>query len=285
MSKIVEAYNANRYKNNFNFFNIDGLPIPFLKDSKRILIWMSGGADSALLSYLLCEYITENNLDVEVHVLQFIRKWEKAPWQQTIGKGVYNYFVTKFNNINFTRHEALIPTLVEHVVFVDKNDAYAKKEIIDFTGGDVVLTNENCYFITAKYNIDINYNATTRNPPINFDNRVRSRDIDCDGSEKSSFKLLGKANPLNSYNCNPFIYTDKSWVIKQYKDRNLLDLLNITRSCEAYISGIDYSNWDNNVDLLEDCNTECYWCQERNWALEQNGLLKFKNKFGKVNVL
>lgn len=284
MNNIVQAYNASEYKNKFDFFIEDGLPIPFLKNSKSILIWMSGGADSALLTHFLCNHINKNKLNVEVHILNLIRKWEKAPWQQVIAKRVYNHFIDVYDNIQFNLHEMLIPTSVEHVVFVNKDDV--DKPITDFTGGDVLLSNEYCNYLTAKYEIDVNYNATTCNPPVEFTKRVRSRDISCDGSQQSSIKLLGKANPFNSYNCNPFIYTDKSWVIKQYKDNNLLHLLNKTRSCEAYIENTDYKNWYDkfNADTLEDCNTECYWCQERNWALEQNGLLKYKNKFGKVHV-
>jgi len=90
-------------------------------------------------------------------------------------------------------------------------------------------------------------------------------------------------HPTNYYNCNPFIFTDKEWIIKQYKDRNIIDLLNITRSCEGYIKDTNYINWNKNIEILEDCNN-CFWCKERNWALKQNNLLQYKNKFGKVII-
>lgn len=278
-NNIKNSYSLNPYKENFYFFEEDSLSIPFKKDAKRILIWVSGGADSALLTHLICDHITKNSLNVDVHVLQFARKWMKAPWQETIGAGVYNYFVNKFTNINFTRHSVMLPTCVEDSIFINKQT----KELVDEKTGDNLVSDEYCSYITHKYKIDVNYNATTCNPPVEFNKRVKSRDVICDGSIDNSYRLLGEFFP-NSYNCNPFIFIDKSWVVKQYKNRNLLDLLNITRSCESYIKGVDYSNWEGNVDLLEDCNTNCYWCQERNWALEQNGLLKYKNKHGKVNV-
>lgn len=275
---IGKCYDESPFKNEFDFFEIDSLKIPFKKDCNRILLWVSGGADSALLTYLMSEYISKNNLDVDIHVLQFARKWIKAPWQETIGKGVYNYFVRKYPNINYIRHSVMLPVCVEDAILVSKHTG----EKIDSKSGDNLVSDEHCYYISAKYFIDINYNATTSNPPFTIERRVKSRDLICNGTKQDSYRLIGTVLPYKGYNCNPFIYVDKSWVIKQYKNNNLIDLLNITRSCESYIKNIDYTNWDGNVDTLQDCNTECYWCEERNWALKQNDLLQYKDKYGKL---
>ena len=42
--------------------SIDNVNIPFNINWKKVAVSLSGGADSALLSYLLCEIIEKNNL-------------------------------------------------------------------------------------------------------------------------------------------------------------------------------------------------------------------------------
>lgn len=42
------------------------------KDVNKIAISNSGGLDSSLMTYLLCKYITDNNLNVEVYPMHGI---------------------------------------------------------------------------------------------------------------------------------------------------------------------------------------------------------------------
>jgi hypothetical protein len=61
-------------------------------------------------------------------------------------------------------------------------------------------------------------------------------------------------------------------------------MLNITRSCESVADKFNFPNWNGVIEELIDCNKECFWCLERNWALEQNNLLQYKNKHGKLII-
>lgn len=278
--EIDRCYDVSRFRDRIDLLEHDGLKIPFLKDARNILIWMSGGADSACLTHIICDYIRKNDLKVTIHVLQFIRKWNKAPWQEKIAFNVYNHFVNEYPEIKFVRHSTMIPVCIEGQYIADRKTLAKKYD----TYAEIMAMNEIAQFVTVRNGIDINYNAITRNPPIEFDYRVLERDIVCTGSDDDSDRLLGSYKPSMSLFANPFMFTDKSWILKQYKDMQLIDLLNKTRSCESYVDGVDFTNWDGNQDNLEDCNTECFWCFERNWALEVNGLLEFKDKHGKIRL-
>ena len=59
-------------------------------------------------------------------------------------------------------------------------------------------------------------------------------------------------------------------IIAQYVSHNILDLLNITRSCEGDFADIDYTTYTPN-QIVPECG-ECFWCQERNWAKEKNNV-------------
>jgi hypothetical protein len=70
--------------------------------------------------------------------------------------------------------------------------------------------------------------------------------------------------------CHPFLYTEKDWIISQYIKHDILDLLNITRSCEGDFKDLDYTNYIPGQEVPE-CG-ECFWCQERKWAMDKNNV-------------
>ena len=118
----------------------------------------------------------------------------------------------------------------------------------------------NKYYNYIDYDIDMIYNATTLNPPMPIEGRELSRD-------KTKIDKLDLLN-RDAKESNPFFYINKAWVIKQYKDNNILDLLYTTRSCE----GGDVktpANW--NGERPDDCG-ECFWCGERHWAMDENNV-------------
>ena len=80
--KITQAYNSNGI-NRFIYTSI-GIPIPFDPDWKRIGFNISGGADTAILMYIVLKHISEQNLDIEVHTISHIRCWTSRPWQRTV---------------------------------------------------------------------------------------------------------------------------------------------------------------------------------------------------------
>jgi hypothetical protein len=72
---------------------------------------------------------------------------------------------------------------------------------------------------------------------------------------------------LDKWALHPFRFVEKSWVIKQYYDLDILDLLDITRSCEGEFEGLNYKTYVYG-QFVPTCN-ECFWCKERNWAISQ----------------
>ena len=60
---------------------------------KRIGISLSGGADSALLAYLILK-----ETDADIYFTTQIRMWKTRPWQRYIALGVVQWFRNHFPN-------------------------------------------------------------------------------------------------------------------------------------------------------------------------------------------
>ena len=65
---------------------------------------------------------------------------------------------------------------------------------------------------------------------------------------------------------HPFVYTTKDWIVKQYFEHSIQDLLDITRSCEGEFEGLDYTTYTPGQHVPV-CN-ECFWCKERQWGID-----------------
>ena len=92
----------------------------------------------------------------------------------------------------------------------------------------------------------------TKNPPVNFKTGLRPTIRDLNTSES-----IFKKESVNGHTVNvlrPWVNMDKKQILRLYQKENLMELFNLTRSC---------------VSLKEDkCNT-CFWCMERNWAINE----------------
>ena len=81
---------------------------------------------------------------------------------------------------------------------------------------------------------------------------------------------------FNYWQCMPFIATEKDWVVKQYRDLDILDFYTTTRSCEGDgrdggpLLGKDYWWYKYNMDQPVETCGKCFWCVERKWAEDQN---------------
>lgn len=214
---------------------------------KKIGISVSGGADSTLLAYLIC-----SNTDAEIHFTNQIRLWRTRPWQEYVADQIFNWFKARFRN-KFYIHRNLIPPELE---WADKGpsiiDEYGKLK----SGNQIILRSHNEY-ISHKYNLDALYGGVNQNPPIKLEGSLPNRDRE-NISIKSYFLHDGV------HICHPFVYTTKDWIIKQYHDHNILDLYNLTRSCEGEFNEINYKTYIPG-QFVPTCN-KCFWCQERNWA-------------------
>jgi hypothetical protein len=236
---------------------VDGLDIPFDQKWTSIAISVSGGADSALLSYILCSSAKPGT---RINIISHIRMWRTRPWQQYDSLNVYNYLVSKFPNLNFKRHTNFIaPELEYGNIGPVLTDLYGKK-----VSGDNIEIRAFAEYTCFQENVDAYYNAVTRNPrEINLGG-MSERDID---PTPDNDRLL-KVKHMGRWALHPFRFTEKSWVIKQYTNFNITDLLNITRSCEGEFENINYETYTPG-QYVPVCGT-CFWCKEREWAINKN---------------
>lgn len=215
---------------------------------RKIGISISGGADSALLAFLIC-----TNTDAEIHFTNQIRLWRTRPWQEYVADQVIDWFKSRFKN-TFYLHRNLIPPELE---WGDRGptivDEYGKLK----SGNQIILRSHNEY-IANKYKLDALYGGINRNPDIPLPGALKDRN---EGHIPPCYVHDG------IYICHPFVYTMKDWIIKQYHEHDILDLLELTRSCEGEFDGINYKTYQpgQHVPL---CG-ECFWCKERDWAIGQ----------------
>lgn len=217
---------------------------------KKIGISISGGADSALLSFLIC-----SNTDAEIHFTNQIRLWKTRPWQEYVADQVIDWFRKRFKN-NFYVHRNLIPPELE---WADKGptiiDEYGKLK----SGNQIILRSHNEY-IAHRYELDALYGAVNLNPDIEIEGSLDDRN-------------QGHIPPHFIHDgidiCHPFVHTRKDWIIEQYYANNIEDLLNLTRSCEGEFEGLNYKTYTPGQDVPI-CG-KCFWCKEREWAIAKAG--------------
>ena len=232
--------------------------IPYNKEWNNIAISVSGGADSALLTYLVCELAKEHN--VTIHIINHIRMWKTRPWQQYDADRVYNWIFQRFYHTTFKRHTNFIAPDIEYGnIGPILTDEYGKK-----VSGDNIQQRAYGEYICFNEDIDAYYNAVTRNPKLVLFNGMRERDIESTENNKH----LERMTHMGVEVLHPFRFIDKSEIVKKYKELDLMDLFNITRSCEGEFDGIDYTTYTPG-QYVPICG-ECFWCKEREWAIEQS---------------
>lgn len=241
-------------------FDIDdsfGIPIPYNSLCKNIGVNLSGGADSALLTFMLCEIIDKNNLKTKISAVTFIRNWKTKPWQEYISKEVFNWLLSRYPSIIDQRITTFIPPQLEDC---------ENPNLINGWSGDRIIVNEFNNYLTQTGKLDFIYNATTQNPPI---------------TEGMSFREPKEVYDLEDFfdevrkTVHPFVNITKDKLYKIYQSYGLEELFNITRSCEISFNTIqDNVNIENYSPgmLVPTCmdipNIErtCWWCKERQWA-------------------
>lgn len=258
-NEVKRQYVENKFDN--MVFVKDELMIPFSHTWSKIGVSVSGGADSALLSYLLCSQISLNNLNTEVHIISNVRMWKSRPWQRYDSINVYNWLQERFPTIKFKRHENFIPPELEYGAIgpiIEDGRGNLKS-------GDQIIVRSHAEWISLTNNLNAWYSALTKNPSMPT---ITKGMLDRNDSIPQINKLILKHE--NLYVCHPFLYTEKNWIVKQYVSENIMDLFETTRSCEGDFDNIDYKNYVPG-QVVPVCN-ECFWCQERHWAMKENNV-------------
>lgn len=222
-------------------YDFDGVDIPFDPAWKNIAISLSGGCDSALLTHQLCTLVE----DTTIHIISNVRMWRTRPWQKYNSLDVFNYFVEKFPNIKFVRHENFIPPELEGVYIGPKM-------------GNQIITRSYAEYVCVKEGVTAYYAGDTLNPADVTDGPI---DRSISGTTMQPIR-----EHLGGVACQPYSTVHKDYVVSQYKKLNLWDLFNITRSCEGDFEELDYRNYKPGQQVPI-CG-ECFWCKERQWGID-----------------
>jgi len=230
--------------------------IPFNNEWKRIAISLSGGADSALLAFLLCQKIQTQ----ELHVISHVRCWKTKPWQKWDGLRIFNWLQNRFPKIKMTRHENFIPPEMEWGdVGPVWTDEYGKQ-----VSGDNIELRSFAEYICHTHDIDIYFNAVTRNPKNVDFKGMPTRDVD-PNENNGHLEYMEHMGRLAAH---PFRFIEKSEIVKEYRRQNIWELFELTRSCEGTFDNINYKSYTPDQEVPT-CG-ECFWCKEREWAIEQS---------------
>ncbi len=222
--------------------------INFPKYIKKIGVKISGGVDSALILYIVCKYIQDENHDVSIVPITIEKQIVKFHYK--FSKLIIDWCKKEFPNVVFENHEKVIQyPNTEHN---DTQHIYVNKLIDDKI-------------------IDSHFWGGTANPPDNIifknsDGYILEPPPDrkyLGGLKRTSFLLKN-----NYFLYQPLINIDKKGIYELYKKFNLLDsLFLLTRSCEN-ISKEQTNNYTTH------CGSNCWDCHERKW-----GFGEIKNKF------
>lgn len=212
----------------------DNIELSFEENQRNILVKISGGVDSAIVLYMLCEYASSERPDLKL-IPMTANDWKK-PYQVKFAKQVLDWHRNKFPLVNILEHQT---SQLDH--------GY------DYIQGQKDLRDS----VKANYDIDILVNGINALPPeevvfVNEEGEVQ------DGPVDSRDGVTGQWNSSKT-NFSPLRNLNKKGVAELYTKFNLHNTLKkVTRSCES-------PNAEKTNNFTTHCGY-CWWCQERQWG-------------------
>ena len=229
--------------------------IPIIMNN--VIIRLSGGADSAILLYMICDTYKKAETELNlwpITVIHGVRNWQSYHAQQ-----VLDYMMEKFPDVNWKNHEVVKcmdpggkPNNKNANNYVDFQESLIDKVVEKYAGSAAV------------------FNGVTANPPEEIgekhwgSSKVFGKKVWDVREKHRDWKFIADRKPIEDdskrmmVHVNPFIQHHKGHVAELYKKYDLIDdLLPITRSCEG---------WDYMTTNYQKTCGECWWCMERDWA-------------------
>ena len=226
------------YSNEYG--TVDLLSKQFLQtlksDEGTIGMKLSGGADTALLLYLVAKEISERNLKFTILPYTFNDK----PDRFFVAQMIVNEIKTVFPTVKFKEHQYGDISLPYRNIF----DKWALK-----------LTQENdIVFFTNATNLPAPLDVITNKELARFlGTRVAPRNYNTQDLERIGIKGIPEYSPFKD--------VDKRFTAQLYENEFLLEtLFPLTRSCLGNADVTDYHE--------KPCEM-CYWCEEKYWAFGQ----------------
>lgn len=278
--------------------DIAGLPIPFDNNWKSIAVDMSGGADSTFLAYILADHINKIHarnkyVSCRIHIISHVRMWRTRPWQTYYRKRVIDALILRFPRIKFIMHENFVPPEIEMGAI-----GQSIKVGDDLKSGDQIESGSYARYICKTFKIDAKFGSTTANP-LTLHNSGGAPDRDVDYSTVTNLPLQRLVHPISMKPFKnkmpvvfePFAFLEKDVILSKYKELGIVDLFDLTRSCEGELFDLlepareaarqglmpkpngdymlDAVNQYEYGDYVPVCG-KCYWCKEREWAINKS---------------
>lgn len=210
-------------------------------------VWMSGGADSAVLCYILAKKIIQDQLPLQI---QPITVDYKRPFSFIAGNVVTEIKKLLSADTIFKDHLVYNPpddTVWSHAELTDQFHQLNEKHV-------------------RENKFQVLYSGITTNPPVDIQKKFNwgiLKDVEVKrGSTvpKDKVRHLVKQEPdatYEFYEIKPFFDLTKKDIALLYLSLHILDtLFPLTRSCEDLKSTTGHCG-------------NCWWCEERAWAFER----------------
>jgi hypothetical protein len=200
---------------------------------KSVGMKVSGGADSAILCYLLSKYKLEERPDLKIVLVTGVI--ETRPFQYEKAKAITNK-IAELHGVTW-------------------QDLFEFHHVFPMTTATIQLEQkEQMTYLFASKKIDLVLWGVTENPPPEV------KECWLDGRDHSRDVHLGEKPTWDEDGYNPLVNINKKHVASIYDHFGIReDLFPLTRSCEV----------DNTYVFTGETTCRrptCWWCQERKWA-------------------
>jgi len=211
---------------------------------KQIAVNCSGGADSAILLYMVADYIKTNNMvDTKLSVLTCSND-RKHRWNGRKAADVVNYIIDRLDWNQFDIHYVYYRDLQAETYFHEVETKLFEDNRTDMIVSGITA-NPTCEAVIKNRKgmyIDL---ATSGLPERSVPNQP-----------------VMTSNKFSGQFYTPFVNVDKRFVAAMYTHYNVADMVDLTRSCEAIPEpGTKY-----NATFENSPCGNCWWCLERKWA-------------------
>ena len=191
---------------------------------------LSGGADSAIVGYMLSKFVVEERPDIKIMPITITLAGKQ--YQLIYAKRILEFLKNEFGDI-----------------FVEHQTSHAS-QLNKYVSSLNTLVDETRANTQAK----IIYSGITSNPP----KKIYKQWLPHTGpSDNRNGKRFCTKNRLAR---NPLVNIDKKGIAELYNTLGVMDtLFPITRSCEAWEKD------EKNYNIEKHCE-KCWWCRERYWG-------------------
>lgn len=269
---VVRFYRDNRFDLLSPYIVVNGLPMHFDPKYKRIGINLSAGTDSTLLLYILCRTIEELKLDTKIWAISVVRFWQHHEWSERAKRQVFEWFKARWPEIIQEQHWGFLPTAYEMTKITQIN--LDPREQLDYQdpscNSDVYYFRSYNDYMVNKLELDAVYSGTTTNPidtvmPMSPSFRD-AQHLAFPNSIQGNQRLINAVDDRWFVHVDPFALIEKNWIIAQYDNFELQDLLLMTRSCVE------------SDDPVAGCGRpQCFHCGERFWAIRHRRMFLKEN--------